>query len=136
MTVIEAVEYAKRTLERIALSIGTSTTAENERSWRNAADMAMRAIEWALAHSAPHPAVAVPGSLTDEQRQALIDMLNEQHMTAVYHCLRVWEAWSVGTMSEDDFQPASESEMAAEIVDAILSAIATTSTAAQPGDAS
>lgn len=35
-------------------------------------------------------------------------------------CTRVWEAWSYGTMGEDDFEDASESEMPDEIAQAVL----------------
>ena len=54
-----------------------------------------------------------------EKREALIDVVNS-HLTGIYHCNRVWSAWQVGTMGEDDFSPRSDSTLAAEIVDAIL----------------
>lgn len=53
-------------------------------------------------------------------RDALAELINS-HMTSVYHCTRVWEAWSYGTMSESDFKPADESSLAGEIADEILS---------------
>lgn len=42
------------------------------------------------------------------------------HLTSIYCCTRVWSAWSHGTMSEEDFVPADEIEMADEIAEAIL----------------
>jgi hypothetical protein len=46
VVVMKALEDAKRTLDRVALSIGTSTTSENELTWRTAARMAIDGIEW------------------------------------------------------------------------------------------
>lgn len=43
-----------------------------------------------------------------------------KHLTSVYVCNRVWEAWSYGTMGPDDFVEASETEMADEIAAAVL----------------
>ena len=61
-------------------------------------------------------------------REKLIDLIAE-HLSGTYHCTRVWEAWNVGTMSQDDFEDVSESDTPAELADAILAEI---STAAQP----
>ena len=41
---------------------------------------------------------------------------------STYVCGRVWSAWGVGTMSEDDFIPASECD---ELLDEIVSAATT-----------
>ena len=46
-----------------------------------------------------------------------------EHLGGTYHCTRVWEAWNVGTMSQDDFEPVDESETPTEIADAIIDAI-------------
>lgn len=56
--------------------------------------------------------------LSEEQIAAIV----REHLTAVYHCTRVWEAWGVGTMGEDDFEPADESDMPEEIARAVLAA--------------
>jgi hypothetical protein len=53
-------------------------------------------------------------------REALIAAL-ESELGDAYDCTRVWEAWSVGTMSEDDFSPVTE--RTPEIADAILAAL-------------
>lgn len=57
-------------------------------------------------------------------RDALIDLI-EEHLYAVYHCGRVWEAWQVGTMTEGDFTEARGSDLAPDLADAILAASAT-----------
>jgi len=38
-----------------------------------------------------------------------------------YHCTRVWNAWNVGTMSQDDFCPVDESDTPREIAEEICS---------------
>lgn len=69
---------------------------------------------------------SAPGKLTDEvMREAVAEGLR-----GLYGCGRSWSAWSVGTMSEDDFYPAEESdECITQVVDAIESALTT-----QPGE--
>ena len=52
-------------------------------------------------------------------RASLIDLI-EDNLHAVYHCTRVWAAWSVGTMSEDDFHEARGTELAPDLADAII----------------
>jgi len=37
----------------------------------------------------------------------------------IFACTRVWEAWQVGTMTQDDFTPADETELADEIATAV-----------------
>lgn len=62
-------------------------------------------------------------------RQALIDVI-AQGLSGTWHCLRVWSAWNVGTMSQDDFSPVDESDTPAELADAVLAMLA-----AQPAGA-
>lgn len=45
-------------------------------------------------------------------------------LRGTYHCTRVWSAWGIGTMSEDDFSPVEESGTPAEIAESIISLIA------------
>ena len=52
-----------------------------------------------------------------------VAQLIAEHLGGTYHCTRVWEAWNVGTMSQDDFEPVDESETPTEIADAIIDAI-------------
>jgi hypothetical protein len=51
--------------------------------------------------------------------EQIADLVRD-HLTSVYVCTRVWNAWQVGTMTEDDFIPASEIEMADEIAEAVF----------------
>ena len=69
------------------------------------------------------PAVAVPDvdTLTDIVAGIL---------SGTYHCHRVWSAWGVGTMSENDFSRVEESCTPREVAEAVLYAI----TAAQAGE--
>ena len=52
-------------------------------------------------------------------REALVDLIAE-HLRGTYHCNRVWEAWNIGTMSQEDFEPVDESDTPGEIADAII----------------
>lgn len=70
-------------------------------------------------------AVAVP----DELRTTLIDVI-AQGLSGTWHCNRVWEAWHVGTMSQEDFSPVEESDTPTELADAVLAALAATPAAA------
>lgn len=40
----------------------------------------------------------------------------EIHLKGDYACTRVWEAWEVGTMTQDDFIPLEETERVDEIL--------------------
>jgi hypothetical protein len=64
-------------------------------------------------------APVVPTFLRIKLRDAFAEVLGD-----AYDCTRVWSAWSVGTMTEDDFSPISESEdRLEEFVSAVLSVI-------------
>lgn len=52
-------------------------------------------------------------------REALIDAI-AQALHGTWHCTRVWEAWHVGTMSQDDFEPVDESDTPADLADVVL----------------
>ena len=56
-------------------------------------------------------------------RDALIDAI-AQGLRGTWHCTRAWEAWHIGTMSQDDFEPVDESETPTEIADAVLALLA------------
>jgi len=43
-------------------------------------------------------------------------------LTSTYVCGRVWSAWNVGTMTENDFQPAAECN---ELLDELVRVVAT-----------
>lgn len=60
--------------------------------------------------------------MTDQQktnREALTELI-AGHLSGTYHCTRVWSAWNVGTMSQDDFEDVGESDTPTELADAIL----------------
>ena len=48
------------------------------------------------------PAVLPFAELSEEQQQPFIDMAIKV-LSGLYCCTRVWEAWQVGTMTQDDF---------------------------------
>ena len=59
-----------------------------------------------------------PDTSAVELRDKVAEML-----AGDYACTRVWEAWQVGTMTEDDFEPLSETERVDEFADFITSYI-------------
>lgn len=64
-----------------------------------------------------------PAAEVEERRELSEQRLREiidEHLTAAYACTRVWEAWSVGTMAEDDFVPLRETEFVDDLTAAIL----------------
>jgi len=83
---------------------------------------------FAFLRAAPPP---VAPALADLNRDALIDIIR-QGLSLTWHCHRVWGAWSVGTMSEDDFSPVDESDTPEELADAILARFAVAAPAAVP----
>ena len=68
------------------------------------------------------PAIPAAPAVQAGEREALIDLIS-QALQGTYHCTRVWAAWNVGTMSQDDFEPVEESDTPAELADAILAAL-------------
>lgn len=80
-----------------------------------------------------HPEASAPG-LSDDVRAAVRDAV-AQALGDAYDCTRVWEAWSVGTMSQDDFALVAEDDnRVAEIADAAIDALtrASAATVAEP----
>jgi len=76
---------------------------------------------------APQPAQAAPDGLKEKLTDLLADGLR-----GTWHCNRVWEAWHVGTMSEDDFEPVEESDTPAELADAVIAMLSAAPAAPQP----
>ena len=67
--------------------------------------------------------VAAPVRLTDEQAEKADEAIREA-LGDAYDCLRVWNAWSYGTMGPDDFsQVAEDSDRVAEIRNAAAVAL-------------
>lgn len=61
---------------------------------------------------------------TKQRSHPLTEMMAEliaTHLHGTYHCMRVWDAWRVGTMSDDDFVPVEESNTPHEIADDLAS---------------
>jgi hypothetical protein len=53
--------------------------------------------------------------MTDTGSDAeLDDLLGVRN--GIYACTRAWEAWSIGTMTEDDFIPAAEADVRADLI--------------------
>jgi hypothetical protein len=88
-----------------------------------------RAIARDRADRLPDPAgggealLAAPAAEGDGQRSAVLEAVGKALGNA-YDCLRVWEAWSVGTMGPDDFALVAEDDARlAEIADAAIQAM-------------
>ncbi len=52
----------------------------------------------------------------------------EEKITSIlklsYACTRDWSAWQVGTMTQDDFKPAEETEILTDLVDLVAQLLA------------
>ncbi len=82
---------------------------------------AINAIAAIDALAQPQPSAPSVEPVAD-LRKKLIDAI-AAGLGGTYHCTRVWSAWHVGTMSQDDFSPVDESDTPAELADAVLSII-------------
>jgi hypothetical protein len=58
--------------------------------------------------------------VTDRSKPASADTGTDgeldQILNCAYACTRVWSAWEVGTMGEDDFQPAAETDIRDDLI--------------------
>jgi len=64
--------------------------------------------------------IEITEGMKEKIRNAVADAIG----LCAYDCNRVWEAWSVGTMSRDDFVPiVDDAERIAEIADAAIAAM-------------
>ena len=52
-------------------------------------------------------------------KEVVAETVAEQ-LRGTWHCNRVWEAWSIGTMGRNDFSPVDESDTPYDVADAIL----------------
>ena len=114
---------AYRAMKMVRTQLARITELESQLAQRfDVADMATAAAQGfrdgvaSLSANAGEPRNAI-------DRDALIDAI-AQGLRGTWHCTRVWEAWHVGTMSQDDFEPADESETPTEIADAVLALLA------------
>lgn len=64
--------------------------------------------------------INTPPALPEGLRETLVAALNAE-LGDSYDCGRVWEAWEVGTMSEDDFTPIAD--RVDEIADGLIAAL-------------
>lgn len=87
-----------------------------------AAAEALAAHEAAPQHAGRADAQPVD-KLDAPTREALADVI-ATGLSGTWHCTRVWRAWDVGTMSQDDFEPVDESDTPGEIAEAILAMLA------------
>lgn len=108
---------------------GLSNRARNPRCWQCGVDLGYcdTAVEAAAAWNR-RASQAAPAP-SDGLREAVSESLGAVIGNDAYDCIRVWEAWSVGTMGEEDFNPVIE--RLDEITDAVMHAIA----APAPSDA-
>ena len=73
--------------------------------------------------AAAHQPAIPEGKFTDDQQEKVRDALSARLGDAM-DCTRVWSAWGVGTMSEDDFQLlADNDERLDELVAAVEKAV-------------
>ncbi len=105
--------------------------AENERlkeeakQWQDLSELSLGMAE---AHSKERDALAAQldamgkGEALSELAER-IEGIIACNMYGVYHCTRVWEAWSVGTMSEEDFESYAESDSPRELAEMIAEAL-------------
>jgi hypothetical protein len=72
-----------------------------------------------------HAEQSAPVAVVLPERGSLRDIIAKAIGGDTYDCVRVWSAWGVGTMSEDDFVPVVDQEARLyEIADACLDEIA------------
>lgn len=83
----------------------------------------LRAEYQSMIDAAPQPPEQARHVDAIPSKEALTDLI-AQGLNGTYHCTRVWSAWGVGTMSENDFAPVDESETPGELADAVLAMLA------------
>lgn len=77
---------------------------------------------WGAIKKARALMAAAPGQ-NEDLKEKVMDAIGEA-LGGAYDCLRVWSAWGVGTMSQDDFAlVAEDSDRLAEIADAAIAAV-------------
>ena len=67
--------------------------------------------------------VGAGGRADADLREMIRAALEGELSVTAYDCTRVWEAWGVGTMTEDDFEPVTE--RLDEITDTVIAALST-----------
>lgn len=80
------------------------------------------------------------GQVAVEDKEAMRERVRDavaRALHGIYYCGRVWDAWDIGTMGEDDFTPAAEVDgVLDEIIDAAIGQMGSIATerAAAPAD--
>ena len=106
---------------RITIFDGLETPCELEHPASIDDRMLVTEIDSAIADAEAQQ--AGPVRLTDEQAEKVDEAIREA-LGDAYDCLRVWNAWSYGTMGPDDFsQVAEDSDRVAEIRNAAAVAL-------------
>jgi hypothetical protein len=115
----------QRIIEALDFCIGDSDRRANSGNHHRLRQRLKRMI--ATLPSPTTPPVSEPGEvgeLDDEHRAAVRQAVAEALGSGAYDCTRVWGAWQVGTMGEDDFVlVAEDDDRVAEIADAAIEAI-------------
>jgi hypothetical protein len=111
---------------------------DTEKSLREQADARIAGLEADLVEERARIASmrtewgAEVAALTAQVRQApnaeALEDAIRAGLSGTYHCTRVWEAWNVGTMSEEDFAPVDESDTPREIAAAVMALVAPSKT--------
>jgi hypothetical protein len=93
------------------LSVETATRIGNEHRIRIGAIQSIaKAVHDLYSKRTPPPAAPSDGEVPS--LAAVRDAIATSLGNTAYFCTRVWDAWSVGTMSQDDFTPVVECEEA------------------------
>jgi len=107
---IRALEMAEEALTEIDLELGLRASQ---------LPRIRRALQRWRGHYTPP---AAPDTTREQVKAAIADALGG----SAYDCLRVWSAWGIGTMGQDDFSPiAEDDDRVGEIADAAIAALAT-----------
>ena len=111
----DALRMALEAMEEAARVIEALKPAE----YGNGTIVRLRRAHAALSAPLPKEALEDQEEMRESLREAVAGSLN-----STYVCGRVWSAWQVGTMTEDDFVPFSDCEEAIDaVVDAAITAI-------------
>lgn len=62
-------------------------------------------------------------AIMSEQKKAALKAVLEEYFSDALFCTRSWEAWWVGTMSEEDFVHVNDEGQFDECVNALLAAL-------------
>lgn len=78
-----------------------------------------------LADIAPRIEKKLSATTVTPSKEVLVELICK-HLGDAYFCTRVWSAWGVGAMGQDDFSPVADSDMPHDLADEIIAALRTT----------